>query len=142
MGRSFFGGDEMDNDAKRKDAVQDEIQLTDKDLHCIARLLQSEYVGDGVQCLYCKYAFQCREKFFTTHKPPYQEVFKKLKRKTGVDIFLVNPETMQKDILDGSWIEKCSELLQKFTSISFEEQQDILLNPDILRYKDSYNVEM
>lgn len=132
----------MDKDTGTDDAGQEAEQLTDKDLHCIARLLQSEYVGDGVQCLYCKYAFQCRETFFTTHEVPYQEVLKKLKSKTGVDISLVNPRTIQKDILDGSWIEKCSELLKKFTSSSFEEQQDILLNPDILRYKDSYNVEM
>ena len=118
------------------------MQLTDKDFHCIARLLQSKCIGDSVQCLYCKYAFRCREKFFTAHEVPYREVLKKLKNKTGVDVFLANPRTMQKDILDGSWIVKCPELLQKFTSISFEEQQDILLNPDILRYKDSYNVEM
>lgn len=132
----------MGKDTGTDDAGQEAVQLTEKDLHCIARLLQSKCVGDSVQCLYCKYAFQCREKFFAAHEVPYREVLKKLKNKTGVDVFLANPRTMQKDILDGSWIEKCPELLQKFTSISFEEQQDILLNPDILRYKDSYNAEM
>lgn len=39
---------------------------------------------------------------------------------TRVDILLHNPETQQKDILAGSWIENCPELLDQFTNMSFE----------------------
>ena len=112
-------------------------ELTDKELHCMARAQQSELLGKNVQCMYCKYAIQCLKEYKSTNKAPFVKVWKKLEGLTGVKICLHNPETQQKDILVGSWIENCPELLEQFTNISFEEQQDILQSPDILQYMDS-----
>ncbi len=112
-------------------------ELTDKDLHCIARILQSQLLGDNVQCMYCKYALECLEEYGHTHKASFIKVWKKLEELTGINIHLFNSKTKQKDILAGSWIEKCPSLLEQFTNMSFEEQQDSLRNLDIQQYADS-----
>lgn len=111
--------------------------LSDKNLHCIARMLQNIWSERDTHCLYCKYAFQCLEQHNTTKKIPFFETLEKLQGITGVKICLSSPGTMQKDILAGSWIEKSAELLNHFTGMSFEEQLGSLQNPDILKYKDS-----
>ena len=90
---------QMDMNAPETDIGQKSAQLTDRDLHCVARLLQSEYAEDSVQCLYCKYVFQCREMFLETHEIPYLVVLEKLKGITGVNVHLVNPRGIQKNIL-------------------------------------------
>ena len=114
-------------------------ELTDKDLHCIARTQQSEQLGKNIQCMYCKYAVQCLQEYNHTNKVPFVDVWKKIENLTGVNICLNNPETRQIDILAGSWIENCPELLKQFTNMSFEEQQDILQSQDILQYVDSHS---
>lgn len=60
------------------------VELSDKEAHCVARLLQSflfgDYVGDG--CQFCK--FKCR-----TEKDPaphLDEIRIKLMHETGVDL--------------------------------------------------------
>lgn len=113
-----------------------EHQLTEKDLHCMARALQSENLGNDIKCLYCKYAFQCCEEFDATKKAPFLGMWDRLGKITGVKIRLCDPEDSPGDLLAGSWIESCPELSEQFTGLSFEEQLDILHSPDILQYRD------
>ncbi len=102
----------------------------------MARVIQSGMIGRDVQCLYCKYSFDCAKKFKKTRKMLFVDILNRMKKTTGVNIFL-DPGTKESDILSSSWIEKHPVLLKKFTSMSFEEQLDNLKNPDILRYADN-----
>lgn len=57
-------------------------QLTEKDLHCIARLLQSALFSNGVYhaCMFCKYEETC-------NKAEHSDVIRiKLMDTTGVDL--------------------------------------------------------
>lgn len=116
-------------------------QLTDRDLHCIARHLQNMHIKRDVECRYCKYAFQCSEKIRDFSGFPFIETAKKVKEITGVNIRMYDTESWHKDILAGSWIEECPELLKQFSNISLEEQGKILNSPDIFRYKDRCSTE-
>ena len=112
------------------------ITADEKVLHCLARLFQEQVipVNADTKCLYCKYAFECAEEFKQNRKILFFDIIHELERKTSVKIFL-NPGTIQSDILHGSWIKENSDLLEKFTSMSFDEQLDSLKNPDILKYR-------
>ena len=110
------------------------VTLTDKDLHCIARLLQSECMDESVQCLYCKYALQCAKKIIKDY--PFDESLKKLVGITGVNIHMLFRDKMRKDILEGSWIEKYPKLFKKLSDMPLTEQIKILQNLDILEYKE------
>lgn len=117
---------------------ENRYSLSDKDLHCIARTLQSEFEADTIQCFYCKYAISCKKSFESTKKIPFLEVWEKLQKLTGVKIRLNNPKTKQKDVLAGSWIENYPELFMQFTNLSFEEQLGKLQNQNILKCVDNY----
>lgn len=116
-------------------------KLSDKDLHCLARNIQSLFRGEGILCLYCKYAFQCREIAKETKKLPFYETWDKLQKITGVDICLCSLNTKPKDFLKASWIESFPELHEKFSNMSFEEQIESFCNPEILKYADNYCFE-
>ena len=113
--------------------MQDMITADDKVLHCIARMIQEGMSEDTTKCLYCKHAPECRCEFETTGNVLFIDILRELKEKTSVDITL-EPETMQKNILHGSWLEDYPELLRQFTNMSFEEQLDNLRHPDILNH--------
>ena len=81
-----------------------QTELTEKDLHCLARIIQSEESMHSVKCLYCRYAIECKEDLMQNKKLPYMPVLKKLEQITGVNIFM-SQKTIQKEILAGSWIE-------------------------------------
>lgn len=110
--------------------------LSDKILHCLARTFQDNMEGTCVGCLYCKYAFECSEEYKKSDDMLRFAILDKLKACTSVDIFL-NPETKSVDILKGSWAEKYSDVLKMLTNKSFDEQQDILKDQDILQYADN-----
>lgn len=110
-----------------------QIELTEKDLHCLARIIQSEESMHSVKCLYCRYAIECKEDFTQNKKLPYMPVLKKLEQITGVNIFM-SQKTIQKEILAGSWIEKNPELLKLFSGMTFAEQICLLKSRDILKY--------
>lgn len=110
-----------------------QIELTEKDLHCLARIIQSEELAYDTKCLYCRYAFECKEYVMQNKKLPYMPVLKKIEHITGVNIFM-NQETMQKEILAGSWIENCPELLKRFNGMSIHEQVVFLKSHDCLKY--------
>ena len=112
---------------------QNIIVADDKVLHCISRILQEGTVKNDTKCLYCKYAPECRNEFEATGNLLFFDILQELERKTSV-IITLTPETIQKKILRGSWIEEHPDLLKKFTNMSFDEQQDNLRCPDILGY--------
>ncbi len=107
--------------------------LTEKDLHCLARIIQSEESAYDAKCLYCKYAFECKEEFMQNKKAPYMPVIKKIEKITGVNIFM-SQETVQREILAGSWLENYPDILERFTGMSFQEQLELLGSPDTLKY--------
>ncbi len=117
-----------------------ETKLTEKELHCLARIIQTEEARNDVKCLYCRYAFECRKEFMQNKRAPYMPLLKKIEQITGVSLFM-SPGTRQRKLLAGSWIENCPDLLEHFTSMSFEEQLDNLRSPDILRYEDNCTVQ-
>lgn len=111
-------------------------KLTDRELHCLVRTIQDMLSEEGRKCLYCKYAFQCAERHKTTGKVKFLETWDKLQEMTGVKLRFLNPRTMSKDILAGSWIEKIPELYEKFSNMPLEEQLGTLQDKDILKYAD------
>lgn len=63
-------------------ASENVIKLTDKDLHCIARLIQSAMFSKGAfsACMFCKYEEEC-------DTAEHSDVIrKKLMDETGVDL--------------------------------------------------------
>lgn len=110
------------------------VEFTEKELHCLARIIQSEKSVHDKECLYCRYAFECMEEFFQNKKAPFMPVLKKIERITGVNIFM-NQETRQKEILASSWIESCPELLERFNGMSLHEQVVFLKSHDCLKYE-------
>lgn len=112
----------------------EKVELTEKDLHCLARIIQSEESAYDAKCLYCKYALDCKEEFMQNKKAPYMSALKKLGQITGVNV-LMNQENIQKEILAGSWIENHPDLLERFMDMSFTEQLWILRSHDILKYE-------
>jgi len=111
-------------------------KLPDKVLHCLARTFQDEVEGTCVGCLYCKYAFECLKEYKQSRDMLRFAILDKLKAYTSVDIFL-NSKTKPINVLKGSWAEKYPDVLKMLTSKSFDEQQDILKDPDILQYADN-----
>lgn len=127
---------------ERKEHIEEKsIDFTDKDFHCLARKIQSDLLDMGVDCLYCKYAVECskdfKEKRFYYREVVMDKVTSLLQEKTGVFVSHSNRKLVAKKLLDGSWIEKCPNLMGLFTSKSFEEQLDILGSQDILQYVDN-----
>lgn len=111
------------------------MQMTDKEMHCLSRIIQDTSMQESVKCLYCKYARECREAFEENKDILYVKLMKELEGETGVCL-LVNPETKHKDIISGSWITEYPQLLNIFAKMSFEEQRGKLCNLDILKEGD------
>jgi len=111
-------------------------KLPDKVLHCLARTFQDEISGVCVKCLYCKYAPECAENGKKSGRWLFADILCSLAKSTGVMLFL-KPENKSINILKGSWLENYPDLLKEFTSKSFEEQQDTLMDSDILQYVDN-----
>ena len=110
------------------------MEFTDKDLHCMARVLQSHIRGDDVECMYCKYANECGDEFMKTGKLHRYEVMpEKLQKLTGVHVWDINMTNQPKSILKASWIEEHPDLMDKLSKLSLKEQQDILGDPDTPR---------
>lgn len=118
------------------------MELTDKDIHCLARHLQGTFIDDEdfSPCHYCKYSISCAEhsanRFKDTGKVRVyyyaDELIPKLESMTGLTVFRFRkPST---DCLAGSWLEEYPDLMKLFTKLSFAERLDILRNEDILDY--------
>jgi len=64
-----------------------EMELTEKEAHCVARLIQGGVIGkravDG--CWFCKYRDECRRENFL-NPSEYQKLAMKITAETGVDI--------------------------------------------------------
>ena len=107
------------------------MELSDKDVHCIARCFQTRIFSDDCTgCQYCKYALECAEE---TQKPYFLHVLpEKLREITGVVVHSWGKKEPGKEYLAGSWMSQYEEILNEFTNLSFAEQLDILSNKDIL----------
>jgi hypothetical protein len=95
-------------------------------------------LNENVECLYCKYAFSCSDEFKKAHNVPFFKSLSKIEEITGVKVVSWDSDNLNRDILNGSWIQEYPELLEKFKNMSFEKQMEMLRNPDILKYKDIF----
>lgn len=88
--------------------------------------------------LYFKYAIECCHDFANDTHVHFIDMLEKIQQKTGVEL-IRNKYNSKYPInyLVVPWIEQIPNLICKFTNIFFEEQLDILKNPDILRYEGS-----
>nr|DAM38346.1 MAG TPA: Cas system-associated protein [Caudoviricetes sp.] len=68
----------------------EKTELTEKDIYCIARIVQSSVFAEGwifYGCQYCRYKNEC-EKCFENEKMHYDVIMKKLQQITGLDMGL------------------------------------------------------
>lgn len=107
------------------------VDFTDKDLHCIARMLQGYTLGNE-QCLYCKYAIECGENLLQSEETHMDSVRAKLQEMTGVRLVLPY-FAKHEDALKASWIENYPDLMDKLSKLSLKEQQDTLKDPGTLQ---------
>ena len=108
------------------------IELTDKDLHCIARRLQFEFFPEedetaGKECSYCKYALECKEDIRKTGKPHWLKGLpEKLEKMTGVKVHFFERDRANEHLLHGSWAEGYPDLLEKLKGMTLSEQGELL----------------
>lgn len=91
--------------------------LTEKDINCIARLLQStwdapdeeEFGENGIHtsrcfygCMFCKYGSECAEAIQKGHEAHFRNVFQKLHELTGVIVHSYMPQPVEKTFLPAS----------------------------------------
>lgn len=112
-------------------------QLTDMDLYCIARMLQSSFQAPEQEsidntyrplygCMYCKYAFEC----CPSGRPSihFKKVFGKLKTLTGVSIGTYKPENKAEAIgsvfFPGSYYIEHPEILHELEKIHPKDMMD------------------
>lgn len=78
--------------AKRK-------EMSDQDLHCVTRLLQSALFADSIfyGCQYCKYYNNCfPDGAIKNHDMHYDKIMKKLQDITGIDVSpCCNPDNLE-----------------------------------------------
>ncbi len=92
---------------KKNEKQEDKPQLTEKDLHCIARQLQSAWRAPEQEnistyrmfygCWYCKYSHECK----TPMAHYFKTVLYKLEKLTGVNVFPAT-ENLAKTFLPAS----------------------------------------
>ncbi len=123
--------------------MEDKRELTDKDLHCIARLFQHRIFSDKAkECLYCKYALECNERAEKERKWYWvHDLSEKLEKMTGVKMRL-RYNRAHKDVLAGSWLEAYPELLEAFGGMSVERQESALKKTEILAYARNPNPDL
>lgn len=110
----------------------DKPQLTDMDLYCIARLIQSSFQAPEQEsintyrplygCMYCKYAFECQIPEHGRHHFQLKKTFKKLQTLTGVSLGIYNPEqhtpeTIGSVFFPGSYYIKHPEVLHELEKV-------------------------
>lgn len=131
----------------------DKPQLTDIDLYCIARMLQSSFQAPEQEdidntyrplygCMYCKYAFECHKP--GEIKPNFNKVFEKLETMTGVSIGTFRPELDPEEIgsvfFPGSYYIEHPEILHELEKIHPKEMMDgfrVSLDKVITRSKET-----
>lgn len=85
--------------------------LTEKDLHCIARMLQGAfYKQDQLYCCrgYCLYSQECSEEFKQTHTMHFNAVRNKLTDATGVYNRLICHDTEER-MMENSYFASVSQ---------------------------------
>ena len=111
-------------------------QLTDKDLHCIARTVQTRVLtGDCVGCKYCKYAFECAEPVNGKLRPYFLfGLSEKLETLTGVKVHFIDIRNASRHYTSGSWMEEYPEFKNTFINLPPDSQEGILANKGIFEY--------
>lgn len=108
--------------------------LSDKKVHCIARLLQERIYKTPAACLYCKYAVECSKRYREVGELQRDDLLQEIIFRTGVpvQIPIEGPEEPSKALLKSSWVQKYPVLLHELENMSFKEQIFRLqnINPD------------
>lgn len=104
-------------------------KLTEKDLHCIARLIQNLFQSPEQKtiqtsrefygCMYCKFALECQ----TPKTANFSKVLKKLRELTGVMVstYQCEPERLGYTFLPASYYLEHPEYLHYLKSIHTDE---------------------
>ena len=112
--------------------------LTDKEIHCITRHIQSDYAEEKEYspCWYCKYAIECADdKMAKKGRASYFYFDKALPALGAITGISIEPRELRfHKYLKGSWLEDYPELMDVATRLSAEELSDIFHNPGILDY--------
>lgn len=110
-------------------------QLTDKDIHCITRLIQNSFQAPEEKditntsrsfygYMYCKYAFECHP----PHGPNFKKVFEKLKNLTGIPVGTYfpgnDPEGIGKVFFPNSYYIEHPEMLDELERIHPKSMKD------------------
>ena len=119
-GKDIRMGDMLKNERSLLDGI------SDKTLHCLARMFQDMGRGACDRCLYCKYAMECSEEFLKDRYLLSSELEHELSLKTGVVIDPYDDKKLNEELLKGSWMEEYPELLETFRTMSYERQQEKL----------------
>lgn len=81
--------------------------LTDKDLHCVSRLIQSAMFAENGNtlygCRYCKYGLECKDNTLKREELYDTRLRKKLQELTGVDLSSYQPEDLEKKFYPASF---------------------------------------
>ena len=118
----------IDINAKKDEKQVDKPELTEKDLHCIARQLQSAWRAPEQEnistyrmfygCWYCKYSHECK----TPMAHYFKTVLYKLEKLTGVNVFPAT-ENLAKTFLPASIFIKYPDELRHLKEYRSEERR-------------------
>lgn len=113
-------GDMLRNERSHLDGISDKV------LHCLARVFQDMERGTCDKCLYCKYAMECRDEFLKDRYILCTDLVKELSFRTDVVTDPYDDKKLNEELLKGSWIEEYPELLETFRTMPYERQQEML----------------
>lgn len=114
-------------------------ELTEKKLHCMARVLQSIVFKDGDRlygCKYCKFGLECAKKVVTEGEHIHLfELMSLLEELTGVDLCRVDNVDVEKRFLKSSfqtlYPEKYKEIVDIPKGCYAEKIKEIEMEEDI-----------
>lgn len=85
------------------------MELNEKDLHCMARMLQGQiYEKDMLFCCrgYCKYSKECEDDFKNKRKSQYYITRNKIEKVLGIYMgYLLNPDYVYQKMVKNSYFE-------------------------------------
>jgi len=109
--------------------------ISDKTLHCLARILQDMERGTCDKCLYCKYAVECSDEFLKDRYILFADLVEEISFRTGV-VTAPRDGKLSEELLKGSWVEGHPKLLEAFRAMPYERQTEMLTDLEIQCWAD------
>lgn len=109
--------------------MEKKIELSDQDLHCIARMIQTLIVRENEAfvfgCIYCKYYNKCY--LSTPKRVHFYDLIRMIGEESGVDTTLIIPEKnegLKYKLFPGSWVELEPERFSELLTTAELEKKD------------------